>query len=609
VAQRGPSRLGGAPQERGRKWWSRILHSWLANQWLALLLLGLLGLLMGYSGFAAYYGGRGERQTPWDLIYLTLQLIVLGSGAVPSPIPWQLEIARLLLPATTAYTAVAALLTLFREQIQLGRLRWSSGHIVICGLGRKAMLLTEQFRMAGEKVVVIEMDQSNPRIEACRQSGAVVLIGDATQEHLLRKSAAHRAKYLLSLCGTDGVNAEVAVQARQMRERLGGRMLQCVVHIVDPRLCEFLREREFLGDYQLNFRLEFFNLFDLGARAMLRACPPFEAEATAPVTHILIVGMGYLGQALVLQAARDWQELAGAPNGELQVSVVDREADDKVESLRLRYPQIQQVCDLHAYNIDVRGSAFEGAQFLYDADGEPAIGAIYICLDDDALGLATALALVSRLRGAPIPLVVRMSECHGLATLIPAQQPPQEPAPHLIFFPLLERACTVPLVLDGVSERLARAIHEEYLQAQGGMGRAEETRRAMAPWGDLAEDLKEENRRQAQHIGVKLTSIGCRIIPLTAWEVPRFYFSEEEVEALARMEHDRWVQSMRSKGWRYAPGPRDDAGKLTPSLADWEALPASEKEKDRQAVRAIPRLVARAGFEIVRQKPSGAPTM
>ena len=114
-----------------------------------LLVIGGLWLVvgsLGFWGFARHYAALDQSRSPGDLLYLTIQLFVLESGAVEGPVGWQLEVARFLAPAVAAYTAVLALALLFYERFQLFRLRYARGHVVICGLGQKGLLLARGFR-------------------------------------------------------------------------------------------------------------------------------------------------------------------------------------------------------------------------------------------------------------------------------------------------------------------------------------------------------------------------------------------------------------------------------------------------------------------------------
>jgi hypothetical protein len=144
-------------------------------------------------------------------------------------------------------------------------------------------------------------------------------------------------------------------------------------------------------------------------------------------------------------------------------------------------------------------------------------------------------------------------------------------------------------------ERIARAIHEKYRRDQQGRKPASDP--AMQPWERLAEHLKESNRRQAEHIPVKLRAIGRTMAP--AKERPAITaFTPEEVELLAELEHERWVAERRAAGW--TAGPRDPERKTTPYLVPWADLAEEIREYDREAVRGIPDFLAGAGLEIRR---------
>ncbi|MBI4870683.1 MAG: hypothetical protein HY814_03860 [Candidatus Riflebacteria bacterium] len=151
--------------------------------------------------------------------------------------------------------------------------------------------------------------------------------------------------------------------------------------------------------------------------------------------------------------------------------------------------------------------------------------------------------------------------------------------------------------LAAVREVLARANHEEYLQNQ--KDKKPPTDPSMQPWEELPESLKESNRSHAAHIPVKLALVSCDFSPVPPGREPvPFEFTAEEVELLARVEHDRWVAERLEAGWR--PGPRDPVQKTTPYLVGWDALTEEVREWDRQPVRALPKFLAKAGFEVYR---------
>lgn len=149
---------------------------------------------------------------------------------------------------------------------------------------------------------------------------------------------------------------------------------------------------------------------------------------------------------------------------------------------------------------------------------------------------------------------------------------------------------------DGL-ERIARAIHERYRRNQ--QERKPGNDPAMRPWEDLPETLKHSNREQAADIANKLRAIGCTIAPAGGGPVVTA-FTRDEIGRLAEQEHDRWVSERQTAGWTL--GPRKDVERrISPYLVSWEKLAEEIREYDREAVRAIPELLAEAGLEIRRR--------
>jgi len=149
----------------------------------------------------------------------------------------------------------------------------------------------------------------------------------------------------------------------------------------------------------------------------------------------------------------------------------------------------------------------------------------------------------------------------------------------------------------GIVEDIAKAVHERYVRAAQARGDTVQTNPSMAPWEGLPEQLKDSNRSQVADIGNKLRSINCAVVPTT--DAAPFAFRDDELDRLARLEHERWMRERTQQGWRYG-SVRDDQRKLHPDLVDWAELSDESAEKDRAAVRNIPRLLRAAGFQILR---------
>lgn len=578
-----------------RSWGRQALRVWRSLRWLVIAGLWCFTATLGYVGFTQIAAAGRSHSSPWDHLYLTLQLFTLSSGAVMGPKPLALEIARFLAPLVAAYTAVQALALLFVEQFQAIQLHFVRHHVVICGLGRRGLLLAHAFRERGERVVVIERDASNDSIRRCRAEGIIVLVGDATDAEMLRRAGVSRAKYLIAVCAREGDNAEIAAQARAAVVGRSGTPLTCLVHIVLPDLCALLRNLAFDAANHRGFRLEFFNTFDIGARMMLEL-HPFDAPGAAgnSAPHLLIVGFGSLGQNLAVRAAWLWRHRPGPQGERLTITVLDRDAQPKTDLLNLRYRKLAQACQLIPYPMDTHSPEFQQAEFLRDAAGRPSVTAIYICFDGDAQALAAALTLWQHVRGRDVSIVMRTASAGGLTTLLCANEDGAGVHP----FPLLERSCRPEQVIGGAHEVMARALHALYQQEQAEKGETAATNPSMRPWDDLPAELQESNRAQADAIGLTLQTAGYGLAPLTDWEAETFEFPQSDLDRMAEQEHARFLAERLSAGWKL--GAKDTARKTNPDLVPWAQLSAQARAKTERPLRELPRVLAEAGLEIYR---------
>lgn len=140
-------------------------------------------------------------------------------------------------------------------------------------------------------------------------------------------------------------------------------------------------------------------------------------------------------------------------------------------------------------------------------------------------------------------------------------------------------------------ERLAIAIHMNYNEKRLKEHPEEELK--YPNFSDLTDDMKYSNIRQALGIYEKLEIIGCSLEPI---EGKAYKLTNEEIELLAEIEHEDWVNERLSSGWTL--GPKDVENKKTPHLIPYAELSEEIKDYDRDAIRNIPKLVELIGLEI-----------
>jgi voltage-gated potassium channel Kch len=581
--------------------WQRLRPAWVIFRWPLIGALALVTVGFGYWGFDLS-PVAGHRSVA-DKLYLALQLFGLQSGAIEGGVAWPLQTARFLAPLVTLSAAATAIATIFRDQLGRARVRWfARRHVLVCGLGRTGTVLASAFRQRSYEVVAIEQDEQNASVAALRQDGGTVLVGNATDRILLETARVDRARYLFAVCGDDGVNAQLAIAASEVIRAAPGRSVTCFVEVVDADLAALLQSELATAD-QGRFRLEFFNPAELGAAALLNEHPPFDDEGATPFgpPHLIVVGLGEMGSRLVLHGAQRWATLVGSAGTRFRVTVVDRQASRNVGRLLARHPHLEQVCEVVPYQADVDSPEFEQGGFLSDEAGGWDATAVYVCLSDDARGLAAALRLHHRLKPSGIPIVVRTKQHGGLAALV-ERVGAGGIYDNIHIFGLLDRTCRPDRILMTANERLARAIHDEYLRNQAAAGDTPETNRSVRPWDELDEETRDSNRHQAADIRRKLAEIGCDVEPITDWHPNPFEFSPEELKHLSRMEHERWWREKEAAGWKLG-AVKDRQRHEHPDMVPWKELSEGAQEKDRQAVRYIPALLAKAGLRVVRLGP------
>jgi hypothetical protein len=161
--------------------------------------------------------------------------------------------------------------------------------------------------------------------------------------------------------------------------------------------------------------------------------------------------------------------------------------------------------------------------------------------------------------------------------------------------------------LEGVLlEKLAEAAHEIFcdgLRTQGyTLGSSTDsnlkTHDALKPYQELREDEKESNRDSVRDIANKLAAVGYVMMPARSNEPP-FEFPGDDLDFLAQMEHERWMRDKVRHGWTYGEKTDKDK-KVHESLEPWEDLSEEERDKDREMIRGIPKILAKAGYAIVK---------
>ncbi len=123
----------------------------------------------------------------------------------------------------------------------------------------------------------------------------------------------------------------------------------------------------------------------------------------------------------------------------------------------------------------------------------------------------------------------------------------------------------------------------------------------LVPWIELDEVWKGVHRDEAATLRRQLEIIDCEIKWAEDGERSSFEFTDAEIEALGRLEHERFVQLRQRAGWLYGPT-YDAKARTSPHLVPWHHLPEEMHEYSRVAVRGLKDRLAQTNLSIHRRQ-------
>jgi len=156
--------------------------------------------------FSVGYGEVHPIDTAW-LHFLTVSLIVLGCTGM-----------------IFMTGALVQLLTVSELQRFLGIKRMKNeiehlkAHVIVCGFGRIGNMLAKELRSGKTSFVIVE--RSEARVAEARALGYLAILGEATDEGVLREAGISRARVVATVLPDDAANVFITLSARSLNKGL-----------------------------------------------------------------------------------------------------------------------------------------------------------------------------------------------------------------------------------------------------------------------------------------------------------------------------------------------------------------------------------------------------
>jgi hypothetical protein len=582
--------------------------------WLFPILI-FISLVLGTVGFYQHAQLHGDVPDILSSLYLSLQLFVLNSGGVASPIPLTLEISRFLAPALTAGGIFLALWEPLHQNYLLFKIRFWKNHVVVCGLSKKAELLILDFlKDQNERVniVLIESNIDHSSLSHLKKRNVIVLQGNATDEELLLKANVLNAKYLLALTNDEKTNILIAQKATSIYNHypekiLPDNLLQVIIHIDDFYTMKIFKEfhekaipeNELFRKGATKMDYHAFSIYQLGAIYMVDTFSPDQYvplnDDTDPPAHILILGDNIAAEYLILEAAQMYHF---ANLKQTRISVV---ADDpthishKISSL---YPFLDRTVQISYHP----ASAFFNNPCPIACDE---LSVCFVALDDDGKSVYSSRKLrqhlyaqcadkktatingfkeVGDFKGSMPPIKVLLPRNTALVNIFDDVGVDMK-ALNIHLINIDDQVCNKRTIVDNrkAEDFIAKHIHYEWAKNQAQknqlpLGTLQEE------WDKLKDAQKDSNRLPARHLYNKLRFVRAELSDHEAGEELNFDTLESQIwDKIARMEHNRWMAEKNIGGFMLVERVPDK--KLGIYLKDylnchWDLVPFDELDAE-----------------------------
>lgn len=550
---------------------------------LGLAIFTLLILSLGMIGFDSYYSfSKGISLGLSDIFYKSLNLFLVQFALDHGPFPIELELARWLAPLIVSYALVKTVMGILGSkvnQFKIGRLK---EHTIIFGLNSNGIALVENLIEQGKRVVVISI-VGNKYISRAHQIGASVLTGNLADESLLFNANITHAKTLIAASYDDSLNINLVHHAFNNRTNNPIlKMLKVVVYIGNMELASVLNGQSvFVKDYN-NFSATLFHQRKSSARWLINEFGPdkFIQPQHNVIANLTILLTG--DDSLITDIIWRLASVGFYGQQKLTIVVTGIKACEAVNVLLTTQPIIAELIDIKKFESDIGVfNAETSSQIISDTNPNIA----YVASESSECTMITLKGLENTKVNIPI-IVCELADDIVLKRL----KLDYKGNTNILFAPVKQAMGKMDTVLQTKEDILASEIHNKYVRSQLKQEASSSSNSSLQKWQLLPESLKDANRNQADHLHIK-----CRLIvgkqSYNEQDV-RECLSPELVEAMAIIEHQRWVAAKRIDGWRFIDGQKDIQARLSPCIVEWCKLDELEKQKDRDAVINIPELVS-----------------
>jgi len=498
------------------------------------VILAIISLTLGTIGFIRNSNGF------WLSVINSLKLFGLDFPTKSENLNWCIDTAIILVIITLTFTIALIFIKDGMERFQI-YISFRNDHIAVFGLGEASVSFLRSYSKGHrkERIVIIESNPNNKKLDEYRNLGYAVLVGDSLSESILQRLNFDKMKYALIAMGSDGLNIELAKSIiKKYKVKEVKTSIKLIVHILNPDLETLFiqnledinpdRHKSYLKlkskkeetneEEKSKFKIDIktFSFFNEAAETL------FEEHAidgdsskymlSGETFKSILIGNGELIKSVIYQIAL----LSHLPEENThKVYIVDKCATDSMMQIykRLHYSKSKfPKLNIEAIDIDKDSNEY----FTNSIWSEKNIVNVIIAYEDEADNLNLAIELFNRTfkskaieNNGKIPKIIfAIYNQLFLSEIINSNK---EAFKHFYTFGNSEKVLSYTSLIEEEKDMLAQLIHSGYDGAYKPDKLNSSNMHILAKWYDTTEYADRlSNIAQAKHIDMKLKAMGFK---------------------------------------------------------------------------------------------------
>ncbi|PLX02138.1 MAG: hypothetical protein C0595_11900 [Marinilabiliales bacterium] len=543
------------------------------------VLLVSLSSILGLIGFFIYFKNHDISYNISDLVYAVVKLFIIDSDYSLTHINIFLNVARFLAPLSLATAIIQGVLNLFSSRFNIEKVKRYNDHMIICGDAKSNRLLINDVINTKKGDFIVVKNENN--VDANPIKNTIEYQNINTD--LLTNIAFYRSRYLFVSFNND---AESLNFAASLLDTINIDQIQKEIDIIilfkNPKWSELSNDLGILRNINekvsnsRHLNLGYLNYIDKAIRKNMLVCAPDIIRPiegiSDPQIEVGIIGFNMIMQRLIINLALNSHYIN---NQKLKIYVSHNSSEEF--SIFTKEYQLNNILEIVEIDIE-------------ELSNEINITAIYICENDELKLMQYMKVLRKSDNLSNVRRFIFIEQSNNITSLLPTEQN------HIV--DISKEVGIFDNVIDESLDDLAKTIHNDYITKLKETNKLQKDKETHQKWNLLPDEIKDRNRMQADHIDLKLRSLGCEKVNIDSPKEIYDWSNDSRLEALSKAEHNRWMAYMYYKGWKLGDV-KDEQKKTHPDLIPYEDLEDYIKQYDRNTIKNIPYLLDVSGYKAV----------